>query len=115
MDNPGRGGALMTSFDYEDAKALPVTEHGVVSKETLWKTLEYFLKAVVPEAEKIGMNLSLHPDDPQVDSLKGISRIMTSVENFDRMLKIVPNKYSGLTMCQGNFSLMGAHIPSLVE
>lgn len=115
MDNPGRGGALMTSFDNDDAKKLPVTEYGQVGKETLWKTLEYFLKAVVPEAEKIGMNLSLHPDDPQVDSIKGISRIMTSVENFDRMLNIVPNKYSGLTMCQGNFSLMGADIPSLVK
>ena len=115
MDTPGRGGALMTSFDYEEAKKLPVTEHGQVSKDTLWKTLEYFLKAVVPEAEKIGMNLSLHPDDPQVDSIKGISRIMTSVENFDRMLNSVPSKYSGLTMCQGNFSLMGADIPSLVK
>lgn len=115
MDTVGRGGALMTSFDNEDAKKLPVTEFGQVSKETLWKNLEYFLKAVVPEAEKIGMNLSLHPDDPQVANLKGISRIMTSVENFDRMLNIVPSKYSGLTMCQGNFSLMGADIPSLVK
>ncbi len=115
MDSIGRAGALVTSFDYEDAKKLPVTQHGEVSKETLWKTLEYFLKAVVPEAEKIGMNLSLHPDDPQVDSLKGISRIMTSVENFDRMLNLVPSKYSGLTMCQGNFSLMGVDIPSLVK
>lgn len=115
MDTIGRGGALVTSFDHEDAKKLPVTEYGEVSKETLWKTLEYFLKAVVPEAEKIGMNLSLHPDDPQVDSIKGISRIMTSVENFDRMLNLVPSKYNGLTMCQGNFSLMGADIPSLVK
>ncbi|MEO6330863.1 MAG: mannonate dehydratase [Ginsengibacter sp.] len=115
MDTPGRGGALMTSFDYEDVKNLPKTQYGDISKETLWKTLGYFLKAVVPEAEKIGMNLSLHPDDPQVDSIKGISRIMTSVENFDRMLNIVPGKYSGLTMCQGNFSLMGADIPSLVK
>ena len=114
-DTVGRGGALVTSFDNEDAKKLPDTPYGKVSKETLWKTLEYFLKAVVPEAEKIGMNLSLHPDDPQVDSIKGISRIMTSVENFDRMLNLVPSKYSGLTMCQGNFSLMGADIPSLTR
>jgi len=61
------------------------------------------------------MHLSLHPDDPQVDSIQGISRIMNSVENFDRMLKIVPSKYSGVTMCQGNFSLMGADIPALVR
>lgn len=115
MDAVGRGGALVTAFDYEDASKLPDTQYGKVSKETLWKTLEYFLKAVVPEAEKIGMNLSLHPDDPQVDSIKGISRIMTSVENFDRMLNLVPSKYNGLTMCQGNFALMGADIPSLVK
>lgn len=115
MDAVGRGGALVTAFDHEEAKKLPETQHGKVSKETLWKTLEYFLKAVVPEAEKIGMNLSLHPDDPQVDSIKGISRIMTSVENFDRMLNLVPSKYNGLTMCQGNFALMGTDIPSLIR
>jgi mannonate dehydratase len=114
-ETPGRGGALMTSFDYEDMKGKPLTEYGEISKETLWKNLEYFLKAVVPEAEKIGMNLSLHPDDPQVDSIQGISRIMNSIENFDRMLAIYPSKFSGVTMCQGNFSLMGADIPTLVR
>lgn len=115
MDNPGRGGALMTAFDYEDIKGKPLTQYGEVSKELLWKNLEYFLKAVVPEAEKTGMNLSLHPDDPQVESIQGISRIMNSVENFDRMLDFYPSKYNGITMCQGNFSLMGADIPALVR
>ncbi len=114
-NRPGRGGALVTAFDYEDIKNKPVTQYGEISKESLWKNLEYFLKAVVPEAEKIEMNLSLHPDDPQVDSIQGISRIMNSVENFDRMLDIYPSKFSGITMCQGNFSLMGADIPSLVR
>lgn len=115
MDSVGRGGALVTSFDYNEIKENSLTKYGEISKESLWKNLEYFLKAVVPEAEKIGMNLSLHPDDPQVDSIRGVSRIMTSVDNFDRMLKIVPSKYSGLTMCQGNFALMGADIPSLIR
>ena len=115
MDRPGRGGALVTAFDYDDIKNKPNTQYGEITKEAMWKNLEYFLKAVVPEAEKIGMNLSLHPDDPQVHSIQGISRIMNTVENFDRMLKLVPSKYSGLTMCQGNFSLMGADIPALVR
>ena len=66
------------------SKGKPLTEYGEISKDTLWKNLEYFLKAVVPEAEKIGMNLSLHPDDPQVDVIQGISRIMNRVESFDR-------------------------------
>ena len=115
MDAPGRGGALVTAFDYEDVKNLPVTEYGEVSKETLWKNLEYFLKAVIPEAEKIGMKLAMHPDDPQVDSIKGISRIMTSVDNFRRMTDIVKSPSNGITMCQGNFSLMGTDIPTVVK
>mgnify|MGYP003631349148 CR=1 FL=1 len=115
MDSPGRGGALMTAFDYDKIKDASLTEYGEIAPETLWKSLEYFLKAVVPEAEKIGMKLALHPDDPQVDSIQGIPRIMNTVENFDKMLSIVPSDYSGVTMCQGNYSLMGADIPSLIR
>jgi len=115
MDKPGRGGALVTAFDYEDIKNAPMTKYGEVSKETLWKNLEYFLKAVVPEAEKAGIKLAMHPDDPQVDSIKGISRIMTTVPNFDRMLKLYPSPNNGITMCQGNFSLMGVDIPKTVH
>jgi mannonate dehydratase len=114
-DQPGRGGALVTAFDYEYVKNEPATNYGQVTKEQLWKNLEYFLKAVVPEAEKIGIKLAMHPDDPQVDSIKGISRIMTTADNFRRMLKIYPSPYNGITMCQGNFSLMGEDIPKLVK
>ncbi len=112
---PGRGGALVTAFDYEDVKNAPMTPYGEVSKETLWQTLEYFLKAVVPEAEKAGIKLAMHPDDPQVDSIKGISRIMTTVDNFRKMVDLYPSPNNGITMCQGNFSLMGADIPTVVH
>jgi mannonate dehydratase len=112
---PGRGGAYVMDFDYEIMKKAPVTEYGEVSKETLWKNLEYFVKAVMPEAEKIGMRMSMHPDDPQVDVIQGISRIMNKVENFDRLLALYPNRCNGVTMCQGNFSLMGTDIPTLVR
>ena len=112
---PGRGGALVTAFDYDVIKNEPLTQYGVVTKETMWKNLEYFLKAVIPEAEKVGMKLAMHPDDPQVDSIKGISRIMTSVDNFKKLVDLVPSPSNGITMCQGNFSLMGAHIPTVVK
>lgn len=115
MDRPSRGGALVTAFDYEEIKNKPLTKYGEVSSESMWKNLEYFLKAVVPEAEKIEMKLALHPDDPQVYSIQGIPRIMNTVENFDRMLNIMPSDFNGVTLCQGNFSLMGADIPSLVN
>jgi mannonate dehydratase len=114
-DRPSRGGALVTAFDFEDIKDNTLTKYGQVSKETLWANLEYFLKAVVPEAEKLGMKLAMHPDDPQVDMIRGISRIMTTTGAFRKMFDIYPSPSNGLTMCQGNFSLMGADIPSLVR
>jgi mannonate dehydratase len=114
-DRSGRGGALVTAFDFEDIKDQSLTEYGVVSKESLWKNLEYFLKAVVPEAEKAGIKLAMHPDDPQVDSIRGISRIMTTADAFRRMADIYPSPNNGITMCQGNFSLMGEDIPTLVR
>lgn len=114
-DRPGRGGALVTAFDYEAIKSLPLTQYGEVSKETLWKNLAYFLKAVVPEAERAGIKLAMHPDDPQVDSIRGISRIMTTADAFKRLLDIYPSPNNGITMCQGNFALMGEDIPTLIE
>ena len=115
MAKSGRGGALVTAFDNEAIKDAPMTKYGAISKEQLWKTLEYFLKAVVPEAEKAGVKLAMHPDDPQVDQIKGISRIMTTVDNFNRMLALYPSQNNGITMCQGNFSLMGVDIPTVVR
>jgi len=114
-DKPGRGGALVTAFDYEEIKNAAMTEYGEVTKQSLWKNLEYFLKAVIPEAEKIDLKLAMHPDDPQVDSIKGISRIMTTVDSFRRMLDIYPSASNGITFCQGNFSLMENDIPRIVK
>ena len=112
---PGRGGALVMDFDYEIMKKAPLTEYGEVTKDDLWKNLEYFVKAVMPEADKIGMRLSMHPDDPQVDVIQGISRIMNNVTNFDRLIEMHKTRSNGVTMCQGNFALMGTDIPALVR
>ncbi|WP_138476659.1 mannonate dehydratase [Dyadobacter bucti] len=115
MDRPSRGGALVSAFDYEDIKDKSITQYGAFSKETMWKNLEYFLKAAVPEAEKAGIKLALHPDDPPVDSIRGISRIMTSADAFKRLIEIVPSASNGITLCQGTFATMGEDIPSVIK
>jgi mannonate dehydratase len=115
MDKPSRGGALVSSFSYEEAKSQPLTPYGEFSQETMWKNLEYFLKAVVPEAEKASIKLALHPDDPPVDKLRGISRILTSADAFKRMLALYPSPNNGITMCQGSFATMGEDIPTVVN
>jgi mannonate dehydratase len=40
---------------------------------------------------------------------------MTTADAFRRMASIYPSQYNGITMCQGNFSLMGEDIPALVR
>jgi mannonate dehydratase len=107
---PWRGGARVTSFDYELAKDAPVTPLGVVTDEQLWASFEYFLKRVIPTAEQAGVKMGLHPDDPPVPSLGGIARIMRSVDAFKRVVELVPSDYNGIEFCQGTFSEMGIDV-----
>lgn len=61
------------------------------------------------------MKLALHPDDPPVPSLQGVSRIFRNVENFDKALELYPSDYNGITFCQGSFAAMNEDIPSLIR
>lgn len=69
--------------------------------ETLWRNLEYFLKAVLPEAERGGVKLAIHPDDPPWP-IFGLPRIITSEAALDRLLALVDNPFNGLTFCTGS-------------
>jgi D-mannonate dehydratase len=53
-----RGGSVVTSFDNNLMKDAPLTENGPISEEKLWETLEYFLKKVLPVAEKWNVKLA---------------------------------------------------------
>jgi mannonate dehydratase len=112
---PARGGALATAFDNELMKHAPLTEYGVVTEETLWKNLEYFLKAVVPVAEKAGVKLAMHPDDPPLSPIRGLGRIMRSIDNYQRLLDLYPSEVNGIALCQGNFTLMTDDLPAAIR
>jgi mannonate dehydratase len=112
---PARGGALATAFDYELMKNAPLTEYGEVSEEKLWDNLDYFLKAIVPVAEEAGVKLAMHPDDPPLSPIRGLGRIMRSIENFQRLLDLVPSPVNGIALCQGNFTLMTDDLPAAIR
>ncbi|MBE6912228.1 MAG: mannonate dehydratase [Ruminococcaceae bacterium] len=105
-----RGGARVTGFDINDFK--PVAAK--ITKEELWANYEYFIKAVIPYAEKHGIKLALHPDDPPRD-LGGVSRIMTSAANIDRAVNgIVKSDSLGITMCQATYHIMGEKLEDVI-
>jgi mannonate dehydratase len=69
---------------------------------------------VVPVAERAGVALAIHPDDPPFSPLRGVARIMRDVEAFQRVIDLVPSDVNGITLCQGNFALMTDDIPNVI-
>jgi mannonate dehydratase len=114
MATPSRGGSVVTSFDANDVPDT-ITSNPPISEEKLWETLEYFLKRVLPVAEKAGVKLSMHPDDPPITPIKGVSRIMRTVPNYQRLVEMIPSDYNTITLCQGNFTLMTDDLPSVIR
>lgn len=110
-DFPERGGARVTEFDIRDFRDTGAK----ITADQLWKNYEYFIEAVLPEAEKYGIRLALHPDDPPVPRLGGVERIMISAENIRRAIYgIRESEFLGLTMCQANFHIMGEDLDALI-
>ena len=103
---PLRGGALGSSFDRRTTPDT-LTEFGTLDKEALWENYAWFIEQVMPAAEAAGVKMGLHPDDPPVDSLRGIARIMSSTGGFRRALSLSNSPSHGLTYCQANFTLLG--------
>ncbi|GAA2756716.1 mannonate dehydratase [Actinopolymorpha rutila] len=112
---PSRGGSLVSGYDHALMQQAPPVEAGPVSEDELWENLEYFLRRVVPVAEKAGVKLAMHPDDPPISPVRGVGRIMRSVDNFQRLLDLVPSPVNGITLCQGNFRLMTDDIPAAIR
>jgi mannonate dehydratase len=110
-----RGGSIVTSYDHRLAQLLPPAEGGQISEEELWENLHYFLQRVLPVAEKAGVKLSMHPDDPPISPLRGVGRIMRSIENFQRLIDMAPSPMNTITMCQGNFTLMTDDLPGVIR
>ena len=88
---PARGGALVTEYDHAAMLAAPPRpEADAATEERLWENLEYFLRRVVPVAEEANVRLALHPDDPPISPVRGLGRIMRTVEAFERVVEVVP-------------------------
>jgi mannonate dehydratase len=103
----GRGDAGLKSFDYDLVKDAPPIVDEEVSVEEMWARLAYFLERVVPVAEKAGVKLAAHQDDPPAESLFGTGRLLTNHDAMQSLIDLVPSENSGLEFCQGTVAEMG--------
>jgi mannonate dehydratase len=107
----GRGGARLRSFDYDRVKdTAPFAEIGTVDEKEMWARFLYFARPIVEAAEKAGVRLTIHPNDPPVAVMRGVARIFHHPDGLRRFLKEVPSKASGITFCMGTIAEMGVNV-----
>lgn len=119
ITTPARGGAIATAYDHARASlgnkaAYPadvvhpssLVNEGITADE-LWNNYAYFLDAVLPVADEVGMKLAQHPDDPPVEEINGVARIFNSPEAYKRGYELARGSEAwGINLCLGTFSEM---------
>lgn len=63
--------------------------------------LAYFLQAIIPDAEKLGVKMCIHPDDPPF-SILGLPRIVSTEKDLEFIVNCAPSPSNGLTFCTGS-------------
>jgi mannonate dehydratase len=86
-----------------------------VSREKLKRHLVDFLAEVTPVAERVGINICAHPDDPPW-ALLGLPRILSTAEDYAFMLGEVDSPANGVTFCTGSLGALAANdLPAMVR
>jgi len=82
--------------------ALKTYEH--IDAKKLKQHLFYFLQQVVPVAEKCGLKMAIHPDDPPFPLL-GLPRIVSTEQDAKELIDAAPSPANGLCYCTGSYGV----------
>ncbi|MDN4602224.1 mannonate dehydratase [Paenibacillus sp. F6_3S_P_1C] len=72
-----------------------------VTEDHMWEHARYFLQEIIPTAERLGIRMAIHPDDPPWP-IFGLPKIITSQDNVRRYLNLYDSPYNSVTLCSGS-------------
>ncbi|GBU10064.1 mannonate dehydratase [Gammaproteobacteria bacterium] len=85
-----------------DAKGI----HQVISEEQLWRNLNEFLAQIIPVAEASNVIMAAHPDDPPLENVRGLPKLINQPDKFQRLLDCYLSEHNKLEYCLGTISEM---------
>ena len=92
-----------------------LSKYDGVDTKTLKANMAYFLQAIIPEAEKVGVKMCVHPDDPPFP-IFGLPRIVSTEKDLNDVVNAAPSPSNGLTYCTGSLGARGDNdLPGIVE
>lgn len=103
LDVPMQNG-MVWNMVYEPAAPAGTVPSATVDQ--LWDRLQRFLADVLPTAEKAGVRLAAHPDDPPLPTLRGQPRLVYQPAMYQRLLDLHPSPANALEFCLGSLAEM---------